>query len=240
MPRGKDPSFELKKLIWEAAAQLGKGNIAAIRRQVDVKLSQRRRSGEVSPDDETPEERTIQRIIQELDELPPEVVLDLPTSIWTLRADYEELKRIDERATIARETEQRQPLTEESRVHRDKLIAVLNTLLTDGLLYIKRVIDSETGGPIYMEIRGEPLREFTLSQLHSQLEENLYAACSEYGDGFVMDCFLPHLKAEYPNVKFTMLSKIETDDIYQLLQALQAIAHRGTLKGNCPICEDFK
>lgn len=240
MPRGKGPSFELKTLIWEAAAQLGKDKLAAIRRQVDVRLSQRRRSGEVSPDDETPEERTIQRIVAELKELRPEVVLDLPRSIWTLRADYEELMRMSERAAVVQEIEALQLHSEERRNHREKLTAVLNTLLMNDLLYVERMASTDTGNPIYLEIRGEPGREFTLPQLHRQLEENLAVACREYVNTFVFKCFLPHLQAEYPNVKFRMLSKIETDDPYQLLQALQAIDHRGTFKGSCPICEDFK
>ena len=127
-----------------------------------------------------------------------------------------------EGATVVPETDRRQRLEEERRIHREKLIAVLNTLLKNGLLHVMRMADSETGAPIYVVMRGEPIDYFTPAQLHRQLEKNLYVACSEYGDGFVLDCFLPHLKAEYANVDFKIMSRIETDDLYKVLRALQS------------------
>jgi hypothetical protein len=240
MPKRIEPSFELKKIVWDAAAKQGKKiNYSAIQRQLDCDLERMRRNPEANLTDDTPDTRTIKRIIEDIDKLPQEVVLTLPKHMWTLRPDYQELKRMSERLAVVSGTEVRRQVEEERRLHRDKLTAVLNTLLLRDLLHVTRMTETQTDAPVYVVMRGEPIDYFPLAQLHSQLEENLARACEEYGDKYVFKCFLPHLKAEYPNVEFKMLSTIVTDDTYQLLEALQAMAHRGTFKGICPMCKDF-
>ena len=241
MPRRREPSYKLKEIVWDAAAKQGKNvNYSAIQRQLDCDLERLRQDQTANFTDDTPDTRTIKRIIEEIDELPRAVVLTLPEHVWTLRKDYQDLKRMSKRPSVVSEADRNQRLEEERSIHREKLIAVLETLLMNGLLYVQRMTDSKTDAPIYVEMRGEPLNYFTPAQLHRQLEKNLMKAFGEYGDGFVLDYFLPHLKAEYPNVEFKMLSTILTEDTYQLLEALQAIAHRGTFKGRCPICESWR
>lgn len=241
MPRRREPSFELKKIVWDAAAKQGKNvNYSAIQRQLDYDLERLRQDKKTNFTDDTPDTRTIKRLIKEIDELPRAVVLTLPEHMWILRKDCKNLKRMAEGAAVVSETDSRQRSEEERRIHREKLIAVLETLLQNGLLFVQRMTNGETGVPIYVEMRGEPIGYFTPAQLHRQLEKNLMKACGEYGNGFILDCFLPHLKAEYANVEFKMVSRIETDDLYEVLRALQTIARRCEFKGTCYICKNFK
>jgi len=95
MPRRKEPTFELKTIIWNVASKVGKDNLQAIQRQVDYEIGKRRleESKEVEIFEDTPDTRTIKRIINEdINELPPEVVVsELPRHIWRLRDDCETL-----------------------------------------------------------------------------------------------------------------------------------------------------
>jgi len=96
MPRKPEPSFELKKIIWDVAATVGTGNVQAIIRQLDYELEKRRKEAEFFED--LPDERTIKRIIQkDINALPPEVVISkLPQQVWRLRADYETIRQLAE------------------------------------------------------------------------------------------------------------------------------------------------
>ena len=99
MPRKAEPSFELKTIIWDISAKAGKGNVSAIRRQLDYELEKRRKEGNFSED--IPDNRTISRIINEdINELYPEVVVSkLEPHVWHLRNDYESIKRLAERTS---------------------------------------------------------------------------------------------------------------------------------------------
>lgn len=99
MPRKAEPSFELKKIIWDVAATVGKDKLEAICRQVDYELEKARR--EVSVLEDVPDPRTIRRIVEkDINELDPEVVLaKLPPHVWRLRDDYEAIKCLAERKT---------------------------------------------------------------------------------------------------------------------------------------------
>lgn len=95
MPRKKEPSFELKLLIWDQAATIGK-KPEVILRVLDTEL-QRLRKGDKFHED-MPDVRTIKRIIEEdINLLDPEVVIaKLPRHLWHLRDDYEAVKTLVE------------------------------------------------------------------------------------------------------------------------------------------------
>jgi len=97
MPRKPEPSWELKKVIWDVAATVGTDNLQSILRQLDYELEKRRKEGEFFED--IPEERTIKRIIEkDINKLEPEVVVSkLESHIWHLRNDYEAIKQLAER-----------------------------------------------------------------------------------------------------------------------------------------------
>ena len=98
MPRKKETSFELKKLIWDKAATIGK-KPEVIQRELDDEL-RRLRKGEYLFE-EVPDVRTIKRIIEkDINQLSPEVVIaKLPPHVWHLRDDYEAIKKIAEPTT---------------------------------------------------------------------------------------------------------------------------------------------
>lgn len=94
MSRKPEPSFELKKIIWDVAATVGTGNLQAIIRQLDYELEKRRQEGAFFED--TPEERTVKRIIEkDINDLLPDIVVSkLPKHVWKLRKDYDAIERL--------------------------------------------------------------------------------------------------------------------------------------------------
>lgn len=91
MPRKPELSFDLKMMIWELAIEVGK-RPEVIRNQLDAKL--RRLRAEEKSCEDTPDVRTIKRVIEkDINELPREfVIARLPPYMWSLREDYDELK----------------------------------------------------------------------------------------------------------------------------------------------------
>ena len=106
MPRKKETSFELKTLIWDKAATIGK-KPEVILRVLDNELQRLRKKDKFHED--TPDVRTIKRIIEEdINLLDPEVVIaKLPRHVWLLRGDYEAIK------SLAIKTARGSPLSKE-------------------------------------------------------------------------------------------------------------------------------
>lgn len=94
MVRKAEASFEVKKIVWDTAATVGRDKWTAIQRQVDYELEKLRKEGEIFED--TPDIRTVQRIVNtDINQLSPDVVLSkLPQHVWCLRNDYEKLKEL--------------------------------------------------------------------------------------------------------------------------------------------------
>ena len=95
MPRKKEPSFELKMLIWDKAAIIG-NRPEVIQRELDNELRKLRKERGFYGD--VPDVRTIKRIIEKgINILSPEVVMaKLPPHVWHLRYDYEAIKSLAE------------------------------------------------------------------------------------------------------------------------------------------------
>ena len=93
MPRKPEPSLKLKMMIWDIAAAVGK-KPEAIRKQLDYDLEKLRRQEDEEFYEDAPDVRTIRRIIEkDINELPQEFVMaKLPSYMWHLRQDYENLK----------------------------------------------------------------------------------------------------------------------------------------------------
>ena len=95
MPRTREPSFNLKQIIWDIAASIGTDNFSAIYREVDKELRHLHRKEELY-EDERPDIRTLYRIIKiDINRLRPEVVVaKLPEHVWHLRNDYEAITQL--------------------------------------------------------------------------------------------------------------------------------------------------
>ena len=95
MPRKPEPSFSLKQIIWDIAANADTDNFSAIYREVDEKLRQLHKKEELYQE-ETPDIRTLHRIIEiDINRLSPEVVVaKLPRYVWHLRSDYAAIKQL--------------------------------------------------------------------------------------------------------------------------------------------------
>lgn len=106
MPRKKEPSFELKMLIWDKAAIIG-NRPEVIQRELDNELRKLRKERGFYGD--VPDVRTIKRIIEKgINILSPEVVMaKLPPHVWHLRDDYEAIK------SLAETTSRKSPLPKE-------------------------------------------------------------------------------------------------------------------------------
>ena len=99
MPRKPKPSLQMIKQILEFAAALGKDNLAGIQRTLDNYL--KTLAVEERPMEMAPDTRTIRRILNDfLNQMSQEAVLEnLPPSVWHLRNDYENIKKLAERTS---------------------------------------------------------------------------------------------------------------------------------------------
>jgi len=71
--------------------------LSGIQRQLDIELEKLRKSNDIDFFENTPDVRTIARIVHEINDLDPEVALaKLPRHVWILRSDYDALKQIEE------------------------------------------------------------------------------------------------------------------------------------------------
>jgi hypothetical protein len=102
MPRKAEPSFSLKQIIWDVAATVGTDNFDALYREIDRRLEELRRRGEVFED--TPDKRKARDIIElDIQRLQPEVVVaKLPRHVWHLRNDYEAIIQLASEKTEAK------------------------------------------------------------------------------------------------------------------------------------------
>jgi hypothetical protein len=95
MPRKPEPSYKLKKIIWDIAATVGTDNYSVIQRELDYRLEELRKDENEDFFEDIPDIRTIRRVIEvDIQRLPPEVVSKLPPHVWRLRHDYEEIKQL--------------------------------------------------------------------------------------------------------------------------------------------------
>ncbi len=97
MARKAEPSLELKTIIWDIAVRIGKTKLQAIQKQVDYEIEKRRKSNDVEIFEDTPDTRTIKRIVNDdINEIPIEAVIStMPRHLWLLRNDYQELIKLE-------------------------------------------------------------------------------------------------------------------------------------------------
>jgi len=103
MPRKAEPTWELKKIVWEIAGRIGTNNLVAVQKQVDYEIAKRHRpeSKEIEIFEDTPDTRKIKKIIEEdINSVPQKsLISELPSYIWTLRKDYDDILRLSEQSS---------------------------------------------------------------------------------------------------------------------------------------------
>ena len=94
MPRKPKLSWQMTLKILEYAAALGRDNLVAIQRSMDNWL--KGLPAEEHPMETAPDTRTIRRVIEEdLNKISPETVIEqLPSGVWSLRKDYDQIKEL--------------------------------------------------------------------------------------------------------------------------------------------------
>ncbi len=85
MPRGKEPSWPVQKMIFDLLVRHG-DQPSVIQRSLDALISQK---GLVEG---TPGLKWIERTVEKLQELELDVLAELPQSVWKRRRDYEAIK----------------------------------------------------------------------------------------------------------------------------------------------------
>lgn len=146
MPRKQDPSFALKQIIWDIAGTVGTDNWSATYREINHKLEELRNKGELLED--IPEERKVRDIIElDIQRLLPEVVIaKLPSYVWHLRTDYENIRQL-----ATENTEAKQQVQAESQT-KQELNPVLTEAHKEHLNEIRGLIDEWLSGMITPEI----------------------------------------------------------------------------------------
>jgi len=221
MPRRLEASFELKILIWDKAATIGK-KPEVILRELDPELERLRQDGRIYED--TPDVRTIKRIIEkDINLLAPEVVIaKLPPYTWHLRGDYEAIKSLADKC--AQESPHFDELTitalkiasNLSRYHRNLMTVHDSSYIVGNLVY---------GGLMYEMLSPDSGQSIELPQVDKTSARYL----------------LSHLKEEFPELaNITDWAELTNDKITEdFIQRLISRAHRGNFKGTCPVCKDW-
>lgn len=112
MPRGPEPSWEMKRAIIDLAAKQGQDNLSAIQRDLDKLWKEEPLKG-----DSTPDVRTIKRVLKEFQTLDPEIVArEFHPYVWKMRHDFEEIKAcLESERTIHEERKEFLPLLQRWR-----------------------------------------------------------------------------------------------------------------------------
>jgi hypothetical protein len=123
--------------------------------------------------------------------------------------------------------------------HRDHLLEIINLLLENE---VGNVMDSPSQGNIpesddYTIISEESdFTKIPASYLVERIENNIELFCKTYSAYDFWDCFVPHIMAETERNDF---NKFYSDHTIEFINLLRILAQRKTLKGSCPICEDW-
>lgn len=166
MPKGKEPSWPVQKLIFELLVRHGNQPLV-IQRSLDIQIPQK------SINEDTPGLEWIKKTVKRLQDLPLDVLTELPPSVWEKRHDYEaikdELEKLTGRADISKKFSERA-----SQVNGDNiLIEATNRHLKGIALLLERWGDNlETARNIgdyavTYDVEGRPLFPYVLQHCPS-------------------------------------------------------------------------
>ncbi len=123
--------------------------------------------------------------------------------------------------------------------HFDRMTAIADALLANGLDVVRRhPISGRTEGFEYSIVSGNSVEFLSHEQLGDRLRLNL-GFTWVHGNDLDRDCFLSHLRAEYPELESKDILTIVTENPYKLIVALRVLARRKIFKGTCTVCEHW-
>lgn len=79
----------------------------------------------------------------------------------------------------------------------------------------------------------------TREDLSSALREDMSSPETMYS-GWEFSCLVSHLEAENPDIKSKGFGSVVDTKPYELIETLRLLSQRGTFKGTCLVCQDWK
>jgi len=76
-----------------------------------------------------------------------------------------------------------------------------------------------------------------MDELSTVLDKNLNAAYVRFSEYDVDGCFVPHVEAEYSEIKAMGFIEFLEQEPLELVNILKLLLRRNTYKGTCPICQ---
>ncbi len=124
--------------------------------------------------------------------------------------------------------------------HFDHLSEIAQYLLTGNL---ERILPDYPGTEVFSETYticvDEEEEEISRKELSSRLDGNIENAINHYGPPDFLDSFVPHLRAECPEIQTSTLDEVVRSNPYILVDTIRILSQRKTFKGTCPICKDL-
>ncbi|MFC1989442.1 hypothetical protein ACFLVW_02605 [Chloroflexota bacterium] len=244
MPRKIEPSFKLKQIIWDLAATAGTDNYAALLRQVDEKLRQLHKNAELY-EDETPDARTLRRIIErDIQHLTPEVVIaKLPRHTWHLRSDHEDIEQLAERTKEQRvpadEVTKQELISQERHLGELAKIADILAYQVNKLLRYKDDGEVEVKGNIFGRLlvimKSNPSEVVGLNSL-KDLEYERQLPINKHLANWLYD----HYEYRFGSQQFMGWDQLSRSNVsHEIIDNLNLLAHGG-LKycPNCKMCKE--
>ncbi|MBN2463857.1 MAG: hypothetical protein JXB43_09710 [Dehalococcoidia bacterium] len=128
-------------------------------------------------------------------------------------------------------------IIEAKRKHFTDMAAIVSALLANGLDTVRKHSSIEgTEKIIYSTLIGDSMEVLSHEQLGDRLRVNMGLKWVRMNAEDI-DRFLAHLKADYHELEFRDILTIVAENPYELIEAIRLLIRRGTLKGECDICE---
>ncbi len=143
-----------------------------------------------------------------------------------------------------------QPLiSKQLEEHQTQLSEISAMLLGKGLRTVEEASSTGTYGlrmnsmfRYRYQIKDSNNKTIQLSryQLFNMFRKNVEAACQKYTQFVFYECYIPHLKNEIPEVEEEGFWPQVERQPYEVLTAIKNLNELETLKGVCPLCNDFE
>jgi len=168
-----------------------------------------------------------------------EDILGLSRGVLLRAAGYDETETYEEEAI------QVDPVISKQKANHFEYLAEITSWILAN--------DLDDVGPNLLQGQGEPFDEFEYmvgtssdgygiaddQELSFRLERNMEFISDKYIK-FDLDCLESHLKAESSEIASKRFYGTLWEKPYELIEKLRVISRRKTLKGTCPVCEDWE